>query len=68
MVVAVADLGHIYSSYLGMGEKYFFDLNSWNQMAWANIGVSVFLCLNRIATVSGIFGSIGGRAKSKKTM
>lgn len=67
VVVAIADLGHIYSSYLGMGEKYFLDLNSWNQMAWANIGVSVFLCLNRLATVSGVFGRIGGRATVKKT-
>jgi hypothetical protein len=67
MVVAIADLGHIYSSYLGMGEKYFLDLTSWNQMAWANIGVSAFLCLNRVATVSGVFGRIGGRAIAKKT-
>lgn len=67
MVVAIADLGHIYSSHLGMGEKYFLNLNSWNQMAWANIGVSAFLCLNRVATVSGVFGNMGENATKKKT-
>jgi hypothetical protein len=58
IVVGLADMGHIYSSYLGMG-SYFWDLNSWNQMAWANIGVSAFLCVNRFASVVGIFGQIG---------
>ena len=66
-VVAIADLGHIYSSYLGMGEKYFLDLNSWNQMAWANIGVSAFLCFNRVATVLGFFGRVGSKGTAKKT-
>jgi len=66
LVVGFADMGHIYSSYLGMGEKYFWDLNTWNQMAWANIGVSAFLCLNRFATVFGLFGKVGRRASVKR--
>jgi len=57
-IVAFADLGHIYSSYVGMGSTYFWDVGSWNDMAWGNVGVSVFLCINRIATVLGVFGSI----------
>lgn len=67
IIVAIADLGHIYSSYLGMGEKYFLDLTLWNQMAWANIGFSAFLCVNRVATVSGLFGRVGRKATAKKT-
>lgn len=67
IVVAIADVGHIYSSYLGMGEKYFFDLNLWNQMAFANIGVSAFLCLNRLATVLGLFGRIRRKTNTKQT-
>ena len=66
-VVAIADLGHIYANYLGMGEKHFLDLNSWNHMAWANIGISAFLCLNRVATVLGCFGKVGNKGTAKKT-
>jgi len=62
IIVAVADLGHIYSSYAGMGYAYFWDVASWNDMAWGNVGTSVFLCVNRIATVLGIFGQIKNRA------
>jgi hypothetical protein len=65
IVVGLADMGHIYSSYLGMG-TYFWDLNSWNQMAWANIGVSSFLCVSRFATVVGIFGRIGKTDSARK--
>jgi len=43
------------------------DPNSWNQMAWANIGTSTFLCVNRFATVAGLFGRIGKKNVAKKT-
>lgn len=65
ITVGLADMGHIYSSYLGMG-TYFWDLNKWNTMAWANIGISAFLCINRLATVLGIFGRFGNIEKAKK--
>ena len=65
-IVAIADVGHIYCSYLGMGEKYFWDLNLWNRMVWSNVGVSAFLCVNRIATVSGVFGKVGRKGTTKK--
>jgi len=62
IIVAFADLGHIYSSYVGMGSTYFWDVGSWNDMAWGNVGTSVFLCINRIATVLGVFGRIRNKA------
>jgi len=66
LIVALADLGHVYSSYVGMGDSYFWDVGSWNDMAWGNVGVSAFLCVNRIATVLGLFGKFGTTAKAKK--
>jgi len=67
LIVACADLGHIYASYCGMGSTYFWDFGSWNDMAWGNIGSSAFLCVNRISTALGLFGKIGIAGKVKKT-
>jgi hypothetical protein len=53
---AIADLGHIYGSYVGMGSDLFWDVGRWNVMARGNFGASASLCLNRIATVMGVFG------------
>jgi hypothetical protein len=57
---AVADLGHIDGSYVGMGTELFWDVGRWNIMAWGNVGASAFLCMNRIATVMGVFGDAAG--------
>lgn len=54
--VVVADLGHIYGTYRGVGAEYFFDVAQWNDMTWGNIGGSLFLHINRLATLAGIFG------------
>ena len=58
IAVAFADYGHIYASYRGMGQD-FWDVSTWNDMAWGNVGVSAFLNVNRILTVMGVFGRIG---------
>ena len=38
-------------------------------IAWGNIGSSAFLCVNRVATVLGLFGEIrnqvGGKGEKK---
>lgn len=63
MIIALADIGHIYSVYLGMtggegvGAGAFWDWRNWNDMVAGNVGASVFLCVNRIATLLGLFGS-----------
>ncbi|EXJ65681.1 uncharacterized protein A1O5_11208 [Cladophialophora psammophila CBS 110553] len=59
IAVAMADLGHIYSIYCALGDKVFWDLNQWNQMTYSNVGVSVFLHINRLMTVAGMFGQLG---------
>ncbi|PSN67397.1 hypothetical protein BS50DRAFT_634769 [Corynespora cassiicola Philippines] len=61
-MVAMADLGHIYSSYKGMGQEAFLNFNDYTDLMWGNIGVSAFLHVNRIATVLGVFGRIGPKA------
>ena len=55
LCLAVADVGHIGSCYLGMGSDRFFDVSSWNVMAWGNIVVTGSLFLCRIATIWGLF-------------
>jgi hypothetical protein len=61
VAVAVADFGHIYAAYVSLGDELFWDVSKWNDMAWGNIGASVFLNVNRWATVLGLFGTVGGR-------
>jgi hypothetical protein len=59
IAVALADLGHIYATYASVGEKVFWDLNQWNSMMMGNVGVSVFLHVQRWMTVLGMFGRLG---------
>lgn len=58
VAVALADFGHVYAAYAALGDEYFWDVSKWNDMTWGNVGVSVFLNVNRWLTVLGIFGSI----------
>jgi hypothetical protein len=60
-VVGLADFGHIYATYRGLGDDWFYTPGRWNTMVWANIGVSVFLNVVRWATLAGVFGTVGGR-------
>jgi hypothetical protein len=122
LIVAVADIGHIYSCYAAMGSTQVWDFANYNEMgayasnpmaqswisgiafrffcvfvrlspfgtfsmfrfswspgfestswiiplmdrvAWGNIGGSAFLCVNRIATVLGLFGEIRNQVPGK---
>lgn len=66
LAVALADLGHIYAVYVAVGPAYFWNFAEWNDMTWGNVGVSVFLHVNRWATVAGVFGAMGtGEGKLK---
>lgn len=58
LVIALGDLGHIWASAYALGDV-FWDVGRWNDMAWGNIGSSAFLHVNRLATVAGLFGTIG---------
>ncbi|EME45213.1 hypothetical protein DOTSEDRAFT_112227, partial [Dothistroma septosporum NZE10] len=56
MSVAVADLGHVYATYRGVGRAYFITPAGWNNLVWGNVGVSAFLHVNRLMTLIGVFG------------
>ena len=67
IAAGVTDLGHIYATYRGLEDDYRWDVSKWNNMSWGSIGFSVFLSLNRWATVAGLFGAIGGRKAGNKS-
>ena len=66
IALAVADLGHIYVTYVGLGWDNFIDVANYNSMAWGNIGASAFLFVNRIGYLMGLFGPAKA-VKGKKT-
>ena len=57
IALAIADVGHVYATYLGMGWAAFTNLSSWNALTWGNIGATTFLFINRLAYFAGIFGT-----------
>ncbi|CEJ57166.1 hypothetical protein PMG11_05871 [Penicillium brasilianum] len=56
IALAIADVGHVYATYLGMGWTAFSDVGAWNALTWGNIGATAFLFINRLAYFVGIFG------------
>ncbi|KAJ9642135.1 hypothetical protein H2204_002504 [Knufia peltigerae] len=64
IAVAIADLAHIYAAYCGTGNDVFWDFSQWNQMAYGNIGGSLFMHVNRVLTVAGVFGKLGTREQT----
>ncbi|KAF2654465.1 hypothetical protein K491DRAFT_693776 [Lophiostoma macrostomum CBS 122681] len=61
LAVAIGDLGHIYASWRVLGKETMLNFGGYNDMMWGNIGASAFLHVNRLATILGVFGRIGGR-------
>jgi hypothetical protein len=55
--LAIADVGHIYATYLAMGWGAFVDVGTWNALTWGNIGVTGFLFVNRLLYLGGVFGT-----------
>ena len=66
IAVALGDLGHVYAAYRGLGDTIFWDLSKWNDMAYGNIGFTLFLHINRWLTVANIFGRLGGETDAGK--
>ena len=67
IALALADVGHIYITYLGLGQAIFFNIARWNSMTWGNVGVTSFLLLNRLCCFLGLFGSIKAPRPDKKS-
>lgn len=57
IALAIADVGHVYATYLGMGWAAFVNVGAWNPLTWGNIGATAFLFINRLAYFMGIFGT-----------
>ncbi|KAL3466725.1 hypothetical protein BJX64DRAFT_215448 [Aspergillus heterothallicus] len=69
VALAIADIGHIYVTYLAMGWDVFFDVGGWNALTWGNVGVTGFLFVNRLMYFAGAFGyaqSRMGEGRKKK--
>ncbi|KAJ5116226.1 hypothetical protein N7456_000574 [Penicillium angulare] len=54
--LAIADVGHVYATYIAMGWESFVDVGGWNALTWGNIGATGFLFANRILYFLGLFG------------
>ena len=58
LVAAAGDLGHLYANWKAMGPAVFWNFGAYNEIMWGNVAVTVFLHVNRLATVSGVFGRL----------
>ena len=58
IIVACGDIGHIYANYAVMGPQVFWDFSQYNEIMWGNVAVTLFLHVNRLATLLGLFGRI----------
>ncbi|KAI0118815.1 hypothetical protein GGR51DRAFT_133910 [Nemania sp. FL0031] len=56
--VALADYGHIYACYVGVGLDLLLQPAEWNDMLWGSVGVSLFLNVVRLSTLAGVFGPV----------
>ncbi|KAJ5475437.1 hypothetical protein N7539_007724 [Penicillium diatomitis] len=57
IALAIADVGHVCATYMGLGWAAFVDYSAWNALTWGNIGATAFLFVNRLAYFTGIFGT-----------
>ncbi|KAJ5639530.1 uncharacterized protein N7484_007392 [Penicillium longicatenatum] len=56
IALAIADIGHVYATYIAMGWDAFVDVSAWNALTWGNIGATAFLFVNRVLYFMGVFG------------
>jgi hypothetical protein len=55
-LLACGDMGHLYANYLGMGREVFWDFGAYNDVMMGNVYITLFLLVNRVATLAGVFG------------
>ena len=56
LACAIADIGHLWFTYVGMGYDAFVDVQGWNSLGWGNIGVTLFLFIVRVLYLAGVLG------------
>ncbi|CAO2658276.1 Nn.00g059990.m01.CDS01 [Neocucurbitaria sp. VM-36] len=57
-ILACGDVGHLYANYKGMGPHVFWNFSNYNEFMIGNVWITVFLWVNRIATLAGVFGRV----------
>ena len=67
LACAVADIGHLWFTYVGMGYDAFWDVQGWNSLGWGNIGITAFLFVVRVLYLTGLLGQ-DRDVKSTKTV
>jgi len=65
LFAACGDIGHLLANYAGMESRVFWSWRDWNEVMWGNIAITVFLLVNRLATVGGVFGRLGWAVAAK---
>ncbi|MDI1486850.1 MAG: hypothetical protein OHK93_006112 [Ramalina farinacea] len=53
---AIADVGHGWATGAVMGWEDFVNVGGWNEAAWGNLGVTLFLFVSRILWFAGLLG------------
>ena len=53
---AIADLGHLWFTYVVMGHGEFFNIWEWSNVAWGNIGITATLFVCRVLYLAGAMG------------
>lgn len=61
-ILACGDIGHLYANYKGMGREILLNFGDYNEVMVGNVWITIFLYVNRIATLAGAFGRIGQKA------
>ena len=65
---AIADIGHVYACYVGMGYETFMDIGHWSAVAWGNVGITTALFLARVLYFAGLLGEDRITNVEKKTL
>lgn len=58
LILACGDVGHMYANYAGMGPDVFWDFGAYNEVMVGNVWITVFLWVNRVGTLMGVFGRL----------
>ena len=56
IALAIADIGHVVPTIWMLGWERSIAVQSWNRMAWGNIGATVFLFVTRVTYLLGFLG------------
>ncbi|KAL8691927.1 MAG: hypothetical protein Q9218_002935 [Villophora microphyllina] len=65
---AIADVGHLWATYDGLGYANFVDIKGWSHLSWGNIAITLFLFIVRIGYLIGLLGNDRVAATAKKEL